>query len=166
MHTIKSFLASKPLLTIAVTGIILHDNKVLLGLRKKVSNGLGLNIISGIGGKLEPGETEEAALIREINEEIDITITQYTKVGRAICLFPHNPKWCQDVIIYTIKEWKGEPSETNVMQPAWYNLNKLPLKHMWEDNLLWIDKAIKGEGFEGTFLFDENSHVIESSFRN
>ncbi|GIW62871.1 MAG: hypothetical protein KatS3mg090_0697 [Patescibacteria group bacterium] len=41
------------LVTLAVVGYLVKKDEVFLGIRKKVSLGLGKNLISGIGGKLE-----------------------------------------------------------------------------------------------------------------
>jgi 8-oxo-dGTP diphosphatase len=162
MTKIDQYLATKPLLTKAVVGLIHRDNQVLLGLRKKVSNNLGQSIIAGIGGKLDGEETNEQALVRELHEEINVTVTGYSDVGKAIFLFPDQPKWNQDVEVYLIDSWIGEPQETEVIKPTWYNINQLPTTQMWEDNIYWIYNALNKKHFEAIFMFDKDSHVIES----
>ena len=59
---------------IATAAIIQHNNKVLIAQRKKDS-WLEPNKWEFPGGKVEPGETFEDCLIREIKEELGITIS-------------------------------------------------------------------------------------------
>lgn len=54
-----------------VAAIIKKDNKILAAKR---SYGEFINMWEFPGGKIEPGETKQQALIREIKEELDCTI--------------------------------------------------------------------------------------------
>ena len=58
-----------PVIPVA-SGIIIKDNKILIGLRSKKDQGGGLWEFPG--GKVEPGETPEQALVRELSEELGI----------------------------------------------------------------------------------------------
>jgi NADH pyrophosphatase NudC (nudix superfamily) len=54
------------------------DDQILLAMKKR---GFGSDRYNGVGGKLEPGETIEQALIRECQEEIEVTPLSYRKVA-------------------------------------------------------------------------------------
>ena len=54
-----------------VAAIIKKDNKILIASRKK---GEFAGMFEFPGGKIEPGESGEQALIREIQEELETTI--------------------------------------------------------------------------------------------
>lgn len=41
------------------------------------------------GGKMEPGETPEAALERELREELDVTLVRCREIARAQHKYPH-----------------------------------------------------------------------------
>lgn len=58
--------------------IIHQDERVLLGMKKR---GLGEGRWNGFGGKVERGETIEAATVREIYEESGVTVAELDKVG-------------------------------------------------------------------------------------
>ena len=69
----------------AVVAFLVKDDQVLLIERKKVTLNLGKNLISGVGGKIgdsEPFKNESAdeALVRELNEELELTPTKYQKL--------------------------------------------------------------------------------------
>ena len=70
---------SKPILLVTACALVDADNRVLLSQRPEGKALAGLWEFPG--GKLEPGETPEEALVRELREEIGIE----TKVG---CLAP------------------------------------------------------------------------------
>ncbi len=64
--------ARKPLLLVAACALIDTDGRVLLARRPEGKKMAGLWEFPG--GKLDPGETPEAAVIRELQEELGIDI--------------------------------------------------------------------------------------------
>lgn len=161
MKTIEQYLAEEPTFTRAVVGYLIDDRMVVLGLRKKVSNGLGTSLVAGIGGKLEPGEDDDAALRREVEEEIGVQITRFRNMGRVRFIFPHKPSWCQDVAIYLIDEWTGIPKETDVIRPESHEIDALPFDRMWDDNHYWLPKVLAGNRINAVYLIDEDNRVVE-----
>lgn len=169
MCQLQSLLKSGIVFTPAVVGYLVKDSKVLLGLRKRVSLGLGKDLIAGLGGKIGDilgleAETADQALERELLEEVNVVIKAYRKVGRVRFIFPHKPKWNQDVVVYLVDAWEGVPQETEVINPAWFDITELPVTRMWDDNQLWLPRVLSGDNVNATFLFDENSKVIEYIF--
>ena len=71
IHTPPPF---KPLLLVAACAMVDVDGRILMGQRPEGKSFGGLWEFPG--GKLEPGETPEACLIRELDEELGVTITQ------------------------------------------------------------------------------------------
>ena len=65
---------AKPLLLVAACALIDRDNRILLSQRPPGKAMTGLWEFPG--GKLEPTETPESALIRELEEELGITTEQ------------------------------------------------------------------------------------------
>lgn len=163
---IQEYLDSGVKFTPAVVGFLIKDNKILLGLRKKVSLGLGENLISGIGGKIGDkleikNENASEALIREFKEEIKITPKKFEDFGEVSFIFPHNPKWNQKVKIFLIYSWTGKESETEAIKPMWFEQKKLPVERMWKDNAVWLPQVLSGKKINSIFLLDENNKVIE-----
>ena len=169
MNKIKAHLASGINFTPAVVCYLIKGDKVILGFRKRVSLGLGENLISGIGGKVGDkeelaNETLEEALRREVLEEIGVSITSFRKMGRLRFIHPHKPKWNQDVIAYVIDSWDGEPQETDDINPMEFEIANLPTDRMWDDNQYWVPQILAGQQVEAIFLFDETNKVIEHVF--
>lgn len=166
MNEIEKYFEKQPYFTPAVAGYLVKDNKVLLGMRKKVSNGLGKNLIAGIGGKVGDqnkfkGETLEQALEREVMEEIRVTINSYQNLGKMHFIFPHKEVWNYEVSVYLVTEWNGEPTETEVIKPIWFEIENLPQDSMWEDNLYWLPLMLNGSSVDGIFLYDKNGKIKE-----
>lgn len=62
--------SSKPIVLVAACALIDTDNRILIAQRPEGKSMAGLWEFPG--GKVEDGETPEAALIRELNEELGI----------------------------------------------------------------------------------------------
>ena len=62
--------------------IILKDNKVLIAQRAPEDN--LADIWEFLGGKIEPGETSQECLKREIREELDVDIKVLDFFGESI----------------------------------------------------------------------------------
>ncbi|MGD9129091.1 MAG: 8-oxo-dGTP diphosphatase [Candidatus Woesebacteria bacterium] len=140
---------------------LLDEDRVLLAKKKR---GLGKGNWSGVGGKIEAGETIEAAAIRESIEEISVTPLKIKKVASLGFYFPYvaEPvKWSQEVHAFISHQWQGEPQETAEMAPQWFNIQKIPFDKMWSDTKHWLPKVLAGESLKANFIFDKKLKVKE-----
>lgn len=132
-----------------------RDHEVLLGRKKR---GLGEGRWNGYGGKVEPGETPLDSAIRETHEEI--------------CVIPEGLRYCADLrfeyvdgpawrsYVFVSSAWRGDPTETEEMAPAWFPIAALPLDEMWADDAFWLPRVLAGERLAGHFRFDSSERVI------
>ncbi len=154
-------------LTLAVVGFLFDGEDVILGLRKKVSFGLGENLISGIGGKVGDikgleNESLEDALIREFKEEVKVVPKEFKEIGKIKFIFPKKPKWNQLVHAYLITQCEGEPQETEVIKPLSFKVDKLPFSRMWDDNKFWVPSLLEGRAFNAEFTYSDNNKQVDS----
>lgn len=144
---------------------LIKDNKVLLALKKRSLTGFNVAIgkWNGIGGKVDPGETIEMAAIREISEEIGVKTAEKNleKVGNIEFSFKDRPEWNQEVHIFLVRDWQGEPKESEEMMPKWYSHNEVPFKTMWQDDKYWLPAVLAGKKIQGKFDFINEGKKID-----
>nr|WP_318382968.1 8-oxo-dGTP diphosphatase MutT [uncultured Enterobacter sp.] len=69
------------------------------------------------GGKIEAGETPEQALVRELEEEVGITVTSATLFDKLEYAYTdrHITLW-----FYLVESWEGEPWGKEGQPGGWY----------------------------------------------
>lgn len=133
---------------------LLKKDQILLAMKKR---GFGKGKWNGVGGKAGPGETAEAAAIRECQEEIGVTPLKPKLVGKIKFYEKNDLAFGHYIHVFTTTEWEGEPEETDEMRPEWFEIKKIPYEQMWADDPLWLPLALSGEKFEGTLTLDGNT---------
>ncbi len=137
------------------------EDEILLAMKKR---GFGAGKWNGVGGKPQDGESIEKATIREMQEEISVSANEdmLEKKGSLRFYFPHKPDWDQEVHIYTLRDWQGEPIESEEMKPQWYRYNEIPLDKMWCDDKCWLPTVLRGNRIEGEFYLTPNGEDYDS----
>ena len=103
---------------------LVDEARVLLAMKKK---GFGAGKYNGLGGKIEPGETEEQAMVREAQEEAFVTPLNFKYVADiTFDEFYGTKKTVNHAHVYLCYEWEGEPKESEEMIPEWFDKDSLP----------------------------------------
>lgn len=138
--------------------LLRKENQILLAMKKR---GFGEGKFNGVGGKLESNETPEEAMIREAQEEIFITPTEYTKIG-IIDFIEYFKGLKANVVfhLFVATAWEGEIQESDEMKPQWFDLDKIPYDQMFKDDKYWMPYVLKGKKINGFFEFDENWNLL------
>ena len=132
-------------------------SEVCLALKKR---GFGQGRWNGVGGKVDAGESIEAATQREAQEEIGITAGLMEKVAELTFIFPRNPAWDQVVHTYVTENWQGEPAESEEMRPAWFAVRDTPFASMWPDDIFWLPQVLAGKHIRARFTFAEHDVIV------
>ncbi len=135
--------------------------EVLLG--RKLT-GIGAGRVVGPGGKLEPDETPAEAAVREVGEEVGITVTTAAlqPVARLEYEFPHRPQWSQASTAFLARDWSGEPLPSRELAPEWFPVGELPLDRMWDDARLWLPRALSGSFVRAACVYAEDNSSVAS----
>ena len=125
-----------PVIPVA-SGIIIKDNKILIGLRSKKDQGGGLWEFPG--GMIELEESELSALIRELKEELGINVSVQQKVMQYIHRFKNT---LYDISFFEINSFEGEVKMNVHDAIRWVDLGSLKDYLFISGDLLFIDKLI------------------------
>ncbi len=113
---------NRPLLLVAACALIDADGRVLLARRPEGKRMAGLWEFPG--GKLDPGETPEAALIRELHEELGIDVASNCLAPFAFASHAYE-RFHLLMPLYLCRRWKGALAAREGQRLAWVRPEKL-----------------------------------------
>jgi 8-oxo-dGTP diphosphatase len=120
-----------------VAALLIRSNRILLGKRSS-TRVFYPNVWDVLGGHMEPGEGHEQTLVRELQEELDITPTQWTFLETLTVSLPTPPQVDEPsdqmiVHLYLVTAWTGAPVNRQPEEHSeirWFSLaqaTQLPL---------------------------------------
>jgi 8-oxo-dGTP diphosphatase len=135
--------------------------EVLLGLKRL---GFGAGKLTGIGGKVEPGEEAVHAAARELEEEVGLVArpADLHPAARLAFEFPHRPAWSTVMHVFLLWSWRGTPVSGREIEPAWYSIDSIPYAQMWSDTRHWLPRVLAGEKIQGRFVFSADNETVDT----
>jgi len=118
--------AYTPVLATLAYAVDRSTNQVLLIFKDSGRGDTALSKYNGVGGKLEPGETVVAGMLREFTEETGLTATRHRLRGTVSWpgFGANGESWFG--FVFRVDEWTGQlagrPSEGHV---GWFSLDRL-----------------------------------------
>ena len=112
-------LVSYPRISPAIIVAVVRDDKILLARAERFPPGL----YSVLAGFVEPGESLEECLAREVHEEVGIAVTGVTYFGSQPWPFPNSL-----MIAFTARYAGGEivPDPSEIVDAGWFERERLP----------------------------------------
>ena len=120
--------------------------------------------LNGIGGKLNPDESPEDGIIREVHEEVGLILSKEAlrPAGHITFLFPFKPEFDHFVHIFLATKWEGEPTESVEMMPSWFPVHEIPFQKMWQDDAYWLPIVLNGKRIQAEFEFGDDNEAVVS----
>jgi 8-oxo-dGTP diphosphatase len=108
-------------MTTVVAAVIERNGSILIAQRKRTAqHPLKWEFP---GGKVEPDETPEAAVVRELHEELGIRPQVGPEIGRYE--FQYEGRWPIMLMFYRVAEFSGEPKNLDFEQILWVTREQL-----------------------------------------
>jgi 8-oxo-dGTP pyrophosphatase MutT (NUDIX family) len=142
-----------------------EENKITeicLAMKKR---GLGVDKWNGAGGKPKEGESFEDCAIRETKEEIGVDIKDFYQVSEMYFKTNNSTDWNEQVKAYFCEKWIGEVTESEEMNPKWFNVSDIPYSMMWPEAVTWLPKALEGKIQECRFVYDDKDQLLSHEIK-
>ncbi|WP_315761256.1 (deoxy)nucleoside triphosphate pyrophosphohydrolase [Sphingomonas sp. Y38-1Y] len=105
-----------PMLLVAAAALVDGDGRVLV--QRRPAGGPMAGLWEFPGGKVEPGETPEAALIRELDEELGIDVEAACLAPAVFASEPLGEKHLL-LLLYACRKWRGLPEARHAEALKW-----------------------------------------------
>lgn len=135
-------------------------DEILLG--EKLT-GIGVGKLVGAGGKWEPGEDARQAAVREVHEELGVTIDPADLESISVIDYPFldRDEWSQRSHGFVVRRWSGEPQTSDELAPQWFLADDIPFDRMWADARTWLPQALAGDFIERTIAFRADGTMVD-----
>lgn len=122
MLTGSGHLKKIPTMTVVAAALLAESGRILLQQRAPGRSMAGLWEFPG--GKVEDGETPEAALARELEEELGIAV-EPAALAPACFASAMVGERHMTLLLYVCRAWRGEPQPLDASALAWTTLDEM-----------------------------------------
>ncbi len=132
-----------------------QDQKTLMLHRIKKANDIHAGKWNGLGGKLEPGESPEQCVIREVFEESGLKIVQPCYNGLLIFANFKEEDWY--VWVFSVNGFSGELIEqvdSKEGRLAWIADQEVTALNLWPSDLIFMPWLQQDKIFSARFQYD------------
>ena len=126
--------------------------------RIKKENDIHKNKWNGLGGKLEPGESPEECVKREVFEESGLIIESPNLHG--VITFPKFDgidDWI--VFVYTANNFEGNLIECDEGKLDWVSDDQLFNLNLWEGDKIFIPWLTQDKFFSAKFIYEKKKLI-------
>lgn len=137
---------------------IRRAGKTLMIHRVKKQNDMHQGKWNGLGGKLEPGETPEECVIREIREEAGLSARNPQL--RGFLTFPgfaNDEDWY--AFVFVVRDFEGELIDSPEGFLAWIEDERLMELPLWEGDYIFLHWLDRPGFFSGKFCYTDGNLV-------
>lgn len=143
---------------------IVKDKKVLMMLRNKKAKDVHLNKYNGLGGGIETGESKVACVLREVDEEAGIKLTDYKYVGKVTFKDFGYKKGKEVMYCFVGYKYQNEIGYCNEGTLEWIDKDKVLDLPLWDGDQYFLLNIIEGIPFNA-FLQYKDDKVIHHKIK-
>jgi 8-oxo-dGTP diphosphatase len=138
---------------------IRREGQTLMLHRIKKANDMHQGKWNGLGGKLNPGETPEECVVREIYEESGLLMRNPQLKGfLTFPAFTKNEDWY--VFVFVAEDFEGELIDSPEGDLRWVDNSDLPRLNLWEGDAIFLPWLERRGIFSGKFIYKDGRLVL------
>ena len=138
----------------------IEDNgKYLMLLRNKKQKDVNKGKWIGVGGRIEPGESPEECVCREVLEETGLTITAYRM--RGILTFSSEGWEDEYIFVFTSDEYSGNLKECDEGELRWIDKEEIMKLNLWEGDRIFLKNMLDDGSFFSMRLSYKEDRLID-----
>ena len=138
---------------------IKHNGQTLMLHRIKKENDMHEGKWNGLGGKLDPGETPEECIIREVKEESGLTIQNPQLKGiLTFPMFDGIDDWM--AFVFTASSFTGHLIASPEGNLKWINDDEIFNLNLWPGDRIFLKWLKEDRFFSGKFIY-KNKQLID-----
>ena len=138
-----------------------RDGKYLMLHRTKKVNDENHDKWIGVGGKFEEGESPEECMLREVQEETGLTLTQWRY--RGIVTFVSNEWGGEYMHLFTADGYSGELKSCEEGELEWVEKERLYSLPIWEGDKIFLRLLDSGRPFFSLKLCYEGERLVSAA---
>jgi len=139
------------------------DGKTLMIHRVKKENDMHQGKWNGLGGKLNPGETPEECVIREVREESGLVIREPLLKGfLTFPQFANDEDWY--AFVFVARDFSGEMIDSTEGVLKWIDDDQLLDLNLWAGDYIFLPWLESPGFFSGKFVY-RSGILVDHSVR-
>ena len=138
-----------------------HQGKTLMLYRNKKENDMHEGKWNGLGGRMEPGESPEDCVIREVYEESGLVIKDpYLKGFLTFPAFGKNEDWY--VFVYTANNFDGRIMNSSPEgKLKWIPDSEIFNLNLWPSDAYFLNWVNDNRFFSAKFIYDDYGELVD-----
>ena len=131
-----------------------RNGQTLMIHRIKKANDIHQGKWNGLGGKLNPGETPEECVVREVYEESGLAVhSPQLKGFLTFPAFAKDEDWY--VFVFVAEEFEGELIDSPEGELQWIDNSALTRLNLWEGDAIFLPWLDRDGIFSAKFIYQD-----------
>lgn len=152
----------------AYTVIYIKDkntNKFLFLYRNKKKNDINHGKYIGIGGKIEPGESKDECILREVYEETNLKLKTFYYMGEVRYIDLDKDEY-EKMYVYYSDDYTGTIKECTEGSLKFMSEEEFYESPHWEGDKIFLDYALKKKPFKSLDYYYLNGVNVKNILLN